>query len=339
MVDTSFTELSNSHLDSTGFRVRPIAIVCLLGILSVPALAEKGSPQTEWMATLARGPREFAQFEVWTETWRYEIFDSTAPISIARSEEWIDSLRNRIAQSATGEQEPKEGFSIMVEEARRFFASPPEYADVLSEVHQRDSATASYWVWERRTGDLSKFERQGTWHQSDGVVAIGPALSNEDIEMFLAQLGVLIPEQAKALEVPSSTPEFSGKVLTLQVDQGETRLRMGAQPWKGILGPRYTEKFPLVDQEEEALSEKRHFFRFKKNGDIGSATGAFPDAAVEFRYDPDGDLISYALIQIHPPELDPDRWRPFPSARPPFGWTVLDYRFLPEKEYIFGDTQ
>ncbi len=334
---TSFLALQNP-LALNRFWILNFARVCTLGILSVSAFAEKGTLESVWSMNLSNHRNSLEYFEIWTETWRYEIFDSTSPISAEITEDWVDSVQYRIS-SATVTVDSRTKFSILVEETRDFFGSPPESAEVLSEVHQRDATGASYRVWERRSGDLSKYESQGTWHQSDGVIALGPPMSEDHIDIFLARLGVLIPESAKALEIPSSTPENEEERIVFQVDSEEVRYRYGCQPWRmGGTRPLSLEEFPMFGDEEGALSERRHFFRFSGATDNERKVLLQPEAALEFRFGARGELVSYAVIQIHPAVTDPAGWMPFPSSRPPFGWKVLDYRFLPETEFTFGET-
>ena len=249
----------------------------------------------------------------------------------------IDSIRGDLARETLEEEGVNRVFASLVEEASRFFATLPEATEVLSEVHQRDARSSSYWIWEGRTGDLSKFEIQGSWHQSDGIAAIGPPLSREEIEIYLMRLGAIVPEGAKTISVPSTTPELESEVFRLQIDREDSRFQMGVRPWEGEVGPVVLEERLLLDGEEGSVSVKKHFFYSGASIESETPTYSFPRAAIEFIFDLGGDLIAYSLIQIHPPVLSPEEWRPFPSARPPFGWTILDYRFLPETEYRFGD--
>lgn len=339
MGKTSTSAFPTTEIPGNRSRWMSLVRVCSLCILSVPAFAEKGTLESEWFDRIAEHRNSLGAFEIWTETWRYEIFDTNAPVSAERSEEWVRSVRDRI-RSASDRNEPEQAFSLLVEAARDFFESPPASAEVLSEVHQRDSETGAYRVWERRTGALSLYDPMGTWHQSDGVIAIGPVISKDTIEVFLARHGVLIPQSAKALEVPSATPEDEDDFLILQVDSNDLRYRYACRPWKreGVR-PVSLEEYPLIEEEEGSLTERRSFFRFSDSSAPETPLDSLPEAAIEFRYGARGELISYALIRIHEATIERTQWMPFPSSRPPFGWKVLDYRFLPENEFIFGQVR
>jgi hypothetical protein len=340
MTDTSLSNPLASEWFPHGTRGRIVGVCLLLGILAVPACGEKGTLETAWLETLAKDRKRLSEFEVWTETWRYEVFESSAPITVERSQEWVRTLWDSFPGSATNEEVSKQAVSFLVEKARTFFATAPEEAEVLSEVHQRVVSLGTYWVWERRSGALSKFDPQGTWHQSEGVIAIGPPVGPDVIEAYLARIGFLVPAEAKTLEVPSATPDNREEVLVLQLESEESLFKYGCHPWRKQ-GTRidYVEEYPMMGEEEGTLSEKRYFFQSNSGMHEPEKLVGIPDLALEFRYGSRGELTSYAIIQIHPPVLDPQEWRPFPSARPPFGWKVLDYRFLPEKEFTFGDSR
>ena len=325
---------------SSGVVRKDFMALFFLGILSVPASAEKGTLESGWIKALNNHRERLNDFELWTETWRYEIFDTTAPISIARTEEWVQSLNRKIQSTTCADETGSATFSLLVDQTRAFFESPPDSAEVLSELHRRRANQGLYWVWERRTGALSKYEREGTWHQSDGLISMGPPVPEDSIEVFLSCLGLMIPKQAKALTIPEATPENPEEWSVFQVDTQDFRYRLGGRPWNpNGLSPLYMEEYPLVGGEEGNLTEKRYFFRFPCPETDREINLPLPNAALEFRFGFHGELTSYALIQIHPIKTDPTQWRPFPSSRPPFGWKVLDYRFLPEKEYTFGEIQ
>lgn len=314
-----------------------LAMGCILSILSVPALGEKGSLESEWMGTLAENRSALGRFQTTVETWRYEVLNATGTIDLDWTKEWFLALEAGLPRSTTGEVEANEGLTHLLDGARKAFGSQADAVEMLAEVVQWDASEDYLAFWERRSGDLSIYSSRGTWHQSDGTIALGPPSSLTAKEISLARIGFIAPRQTKTLTVPSATPESSVETMSLQVDEGETRFQIEVRPWLGEGGVRWIEESPILESEEGPVVERRVFLHFSEGGGLNPGAGALPDAGFEFRFDPRGHLLTYAVIRMHPPNTDEEAWEPFPSARPPFGWRVLDYRFLPEKEFVFGE--
>lgn len=310
---------------------------CILCILSVPAFGEKGSLESEWMATLEENRSALSSFQITLETWRYEVLNASGTFDLERTEEWFLSLEAGLPRSETGEVEANEALTALLERAREEFGSQADAVEMLAEVVQWDASAGRLALWERRSGDLSIYAPDGTWHQSNGTVAVGPASPPSTREIALARIGLAAPSQTKILSIPSATPKESDEMMVLQVDEGESRYRIGVRPHLGEWGVRLIEEFPVLDEEEGPVVERRFFLHFSKEDGEGAGVDRLPDAGIEFRFDPRGNPLTYAVIRMHPPITDREGWAPFPSARPPFGWRVLDYRFLPEKEFVFGE--
>lgn len=310
---------------------------CILSILSVPAFGEKGSLESEWMATLEENRSALASFQMTLETWRYEVLNASGTFNLERTEEWFLSLEAGLPRSVTGEVEAEDALTLLLERAREAFGSQADAVEMLAEVVQWDASAGRLALWERRSGDLSIYAPEGTWHQSNGTVAIGPTAPASTKEVALARIGLAAPRQTKVLSIPSATPEGADEMIVLQADEGESRYRIGVRPQLGEWGVRLIEEFPVLDEEEGPVVERRFFLHFSKNGEGEAGLDRLPDAGIEFRFDPRGNTLTYAVIRMHPPKTAQEDWAPFPSARPPFGWRVLDYRFLPEKEFIFGE--
>lgn len=236
-----------------------LAMGCILCILSVPAFGEKGSLESEWMATLEENRSALSSFQITLETWRYEVLNASGTFDLERTEEWFLSLEAGLPRSETGEVEANEALTALLERAREEFGSQADAVEMLAEVVQWDASAGRLALWERRSGDLSIYAPDGTWHQSNGTVAVGPASPPSTREIALARIGLAAPSQTKILSIPSATPKESDEMMVLQVDEGESRYRIGVRPHLGEWGVRLIEEFPVLDEEEGPVVERRFF--------------------------------------------------------------------------------
>jgi hypothetical protein len=228
----------------------------------------------------------------------------------------------------------------LIQASRVAFGVEPPAPDVEDTVYQRDSELASFQVWEKNSGSLSIDDRRGSWQQGDGEISIGPPAGQGEIEVSLAKLGLLMPEFAVCEYTPDATPEKSDDAIVYLGDLEGLRLRFGCEPWRGHGLVTTIEESPYWEDVDQGVWEKRRWF---VHAVPPSASGEFiprvPDFGLEIRYDTDGGVAFWAVCQPVSLKRDTTEWVAFPSERPPFGWSVLDYRFKPEVEYRFGSFQ
>ena len=318
-----------------------ILLTYLLTILAAESLGGKTALKEEWKRTVESQRETLTRFEIVTETYRFEIPETTDLGGFARGEEFLESAAVVLSEATPGALASKELITVLVERSHRVFGTQAEVSEIIPELHQRDGDLGFYRVWNQRTGSLSIFDSQGSWRQGEGEISLGPPIEHGEVELYLARLGLMIPSFAAILEVPSSTPTSHGEYQMYVADLEGVRFRLGCQPWTGEGAVSIVEEYPFWEGKEQGIWEKRRWFSLPSGTTISGGTDitfSRPTLGITLRYDRAGNVNEYAITRVIDLRLDPAEWRPFPRERPPFGWTVLDYRFTPELEYRFGSS-
>ncbi|MCG3199310.1 MAG: hypothetical protein HUU16_13940 [Candidatus Omnitrophica bacterium] len=317
-------------------RILPPA--CLLLIVACPARAEKTLPPAPWLACLAKQREALARFELELKTSRYDVQGGTTSASYEQGEQLLQETAALFAEARLSGASIETLAHVVERKARVVFGGAFSLVEDRSELHQRAADLGLYRVWNRREGELSIFDRKGSWHQDANEISLGPVVSTGEIETYLARLGLLLPSEAAPESVPESTDQTEGEAMRWILDLGESRFRFGCRPWAGAGLADTIQEVALWDGKEQGVLEKRAWFRVLPFGPLPNEEPypAIPAFGIELRYHPNTNLATLALHVIVSFQTDPSRWLDFPRERPPFGWPVLDYRFKPEQEYRFG---
>jgi hypothetical protein len=318
---------------------RVLLTTCLLTILAAESLGGKTALKEEWERMVESQRETLTRFELVTETYRFEILETTESAGFAQGEEFLKSAASLLSEATPGGLASKELLTALFERSHLVFGTDSEVSEVAPELLQRDGDLGFYRVWNQRSGSLSMFDGQGSWRQGEGEISLGPPIGLGEIELYLARLGLMVPSFAAIDEVPNSTPTSQGKHQVYVADLEGARFRVGCQPWLSGGAVSFIEEFPYWEGKEQGIWEKRKWFSVPSSATIsGVTTVSFfrPVIGITLRYDSAGSVNEYAITRVIDLRLDPAEWRSFPRERPPFGWTVLDYRFTPELEYRFG---
>jgi hypothetical protein len=305
-------------------------------IVTAVARAEKGTMPESWNSILTAHRLRFDRFESQSETYQFDIQDTTHLVSFSQGEEYLTRVGEWIS-TASGESllstEVVTHLSALSQEVFGFEASVSE---TLSQIHQRDREQGYYRVWDRLTGALAVFDRNGVWQQDRGEISLGPPVSEGEIEVYLAGMGLLVPSISVAETIPPATQEQGSEAyLVHMADLEGVRFRFGSRPWTDSGRVLLTEEFPYWEEIEQGLWEKRQWYEFPQG--IGDASfEGLPALGIELRYDMNSNISGFSIIRVLSFVFDPNQWSAFPRERPPLGWNVLDYRFMPETEYQFG---
>lgn len=322
---------------ATPFRV--FLTTFLLTILAAESIGGKTAPKEEWERIVESQRQALGRFELATETYRFDIGDTTEPSGFAQGEEFLEQAALVLSEATPGALASKELLSALVERSRRVFGAESEVSEVITEIHQRNRDFGFYRVWNQRSGSLSVFDTRGSWQQGDGEISMGPPVGNGEIEVYLARLGLMVPSFAAVDDVPDSTPDSQEVCQVHVADLEGARFRLGCQPWTSKGSVVFVEEYPYWEGEDQGIWEKRKWFSEQGRATITGGTEVTfsrSTIGIALRYDTSGNVNEYAITRVIDLCLDPAKWRSFPRERPPFGWTVLDYRFTPEVEYRFG---
>ncbi len=313
-------------------------LLLLYGIFTISAHAEKPSPPPAWIKSLEKQRNALHRFEVEVETWRLDIRGATSSVTYEQGENLLAWFSGLLSQSNLQEADSDEVVSLIVKEVRNRFGGSLQITEALREIYQRDSEQGYYRVWDKFSGALSVFDRRGIWNQDEQEISIGPVPKDSEIEVYLARLGLFLPSSATAEEVLSATPSQATSEMVFRVDMEGSRFRFGCRPWLGMGLVDSIRETSLWDGKEQGLLEKRVWSQLPPMGPMPPELPYpfFPLVGVELQYHSDTKVESIAVRRILSVNLDLNSWSSFPKERPPFGWTILDYRFKPEVEYRFG---
>ena len=333
------TNISLQHADSLGRQVaRPSRLLFLLGIFTISAHAEKPTTPSQWLTCLTSQRNALQQFEVEVETWRLDIRGATSSVTYEQGEALLAWFPGLLSQPDLQESDSDGIVSLLVKEVRNRFGGSLQITEARREIHQRDAEQGYYRVWEKLSGALSIFDRRGIWNQDEHEISIGPPPKDSEIEVYLARLGLLLPSSATAEEIFSATPTQATSEMVFRVDMEGSRFRFGCRPWLGMGLVDSIRETSLWEGKEQGLLEKRVWSQLPPMGPMPKEKPYpfFPLVGVELQYHSDTRVESIAVRRVLSVNLDPNTWSSFPKERPPFGWSVLDYRFKPAVEYRFG---
>lgn len=313
-------------------------LLLLLGIFTISVQAEKPLASAPWLACLAKQREALARFEVEVETWRLDVRGATSSITFEEGESFLASIPEFLSRPGLREEDSDEIVSLLAKEVRTRFGKNIPIAEARLEVHQRDQEQGYYRVWEKISGALSIFDRRGTWNQDEHEISIGPAPKDSEIEVYLARLGLLMPVSATAEQVLGATPSTTTGQLVFAVDMEGSRFRFGCRPWLGTGLVESIREVSIWEGREQGLLEKRVWYQLPLMGPMPEEMPYpfCPLVGAELQYHSDTTVESISIRRILSLKLDLNTWTSFPKERPPFGWSVLDYRFKPEVEYRFG---
>jgi hypothetical protein len=308
-----------------------------ISILTATAFAEKVTVLPSWERTLAAQRRNLESFQLEMRTYRFDVREATRKVRFSEGERLFEEAANLADQARTGAGTPEVPLETLIQSSREVFGLEPSAPQVEIALHRRDSELDQYQVWEKNAGDLSIFDRRGSWQQGGGEISIGPPAGRGEIEVYLAKLGLFVPEFAVAEFAPDTTPENESGVLVYLGDWEGLRFRFGCEPWQGHGLVTTIEESPYWEGVEQGVWEKRRWFASGAPRQAsGEASLTLPSFGLEVRYDSEGAVAFWAVSQPIALTFDKNEWVAFPRERPPFGWSVLDYRFKPEREYRFG---
>jgi len=287
---------------------------------------------------MERQRQALGKFELEMETYRFGMEEAASSHSFQQGEEFLARAAEFVASASPQSLTTKRVLTRLVEESQGVFGIESNVNEVSLKVHQRDKEEGFYRTWDTGSGRLEVFDRQGSWQQGEGEISVGPPLGEAEIEISMAELGLMVPSFAALEEIPESTPEKPNAQVFFVADLEGARFRMGGRPWKGRGDITVFEEHPFWEGSEQGLWEKKCWFSVDRDlvRDSSPPLPAVPLLGVEIRYDSNGNLNEYAITRLLALRLDPSDWTPFPAERPPFGWSVFDFRFAPESEFRFG---
>ena len=313
-------------------------MILIAPIFAVSGFAEKPSLPASWLNRIQAQRKSLDRVEAELESWQFELRDATSAVSYEQGESLLLKIPDLLLEPELDLDRTDSIISRLASEIRTLLGIDVKVADARAEIHQRDSNAGFYRVWDRMTGSLSIFDQRGIWNQDEQELSMGPPPSKAEIEIYLARLGLLIPSEATTEEILSSTPTDAAAELVFRLDLEGSRFRIGCRPWSGSGLVTSLIESSLWDEKEQGYLEKRAWYSWPVIGPRESKEGfpAAPLIGVELQYHSNTSIQDISVLILRSVKLDLGTWSSFPGERPPFGWTILDYRFTPETESRFG---